>query len=103
MRGTWSVAILLLGMTGLACVSKQKRVLREPTVQIYDLPPLDAKAFNDPPTYPEEKATLPNQKSIANGGKAGMGGPGGMGGGMAPSSGGAGMGSPGMTGMGNIR
>ena len=98
MRGTWSVAILLLGITGLACASKPKRVLREPTVQMYDLPPLDAKAYNDPPTYPEEKSTLPHQKFLTDG-KAGLGGAGGM----SPMQSGTGLGGPGMSSMGNIK
>ncbi len=98
MRRTWSAALLLVALTGLACASKPKRVLREPAEQYYGLPDMANKTFSDPPTYPDSKLELPNQKNSAGGqanpsglgnaGRSGMGGPG-MGGG-GPGMGGAG-------------
>ena len=62
---------------------------------MYDLPPLDLAQFNNPPTYPEEKATLPSQQKSSNTQPVGGAGPSG---GRGP--GGASMGGPGMGGVG---
>jgi hypothetical protein len=87
MRGTWGVLLLLLAITALACNGKSSRVMREPSVQMYGLPPMDAKVYNEPVTYPEDKLAMPSQKKGVNmppGGLGGMGGGGGMpGGGVA--------------------
>jgi hypothetical protein len=81
MRGSWGVVLVLCIFSSIGCVSKPKRDLRSPAVQMYDLPPLDDKLAGEAPKYPEEKALLPNQKKLESGGKVdssmaqGMGGP----------------------------
>jgi len=79
------IALLLMcGITGLACQNKPRRTMRPAEVQSYDLPPMTAKRFEEPPVYPDEKLTLPSQKKPTNGmaPPAGLGGGGGMNGGM---------------------
>lgn len=87
MRGTWGVLGLLCLVTGLACHDKPKRILKQPDVQMYDLPPPDQ--LDKPPTYPEEKRPelQPKPKDDSTqplGGMKGGGGgpPGGAPGGM---------------------
>jgi hypothetical protein len=90
MRGTWALVVLILAGAGAGCHDKPRRLLRQPDVQIYDLPPSDERKFSEPPTYPEEKRA-PLQPGKDNSQQPGLRLPGGGGGGM----GGPGMGGPG--------
>ncbi len=102
MRGR--VLLLLAFLSAPAwtgCKTKPVRVIKAPTEQLWDLPP-PGKAFDEPPTYPEDKPLPIPQKTdgtsgIQMNGNRSPGG-GGMGGG---GMGGPSMGNPNMGGGGS--
>jgi hypothetical protein len=93
-RGWFVLGLCLLTLTQFGCqTSSRDRLLRQPAIEEYNLPPSDPSVAEGP-YYPEQKRQLPSQareqeKALgmagrAGGGMGGAGGPSGLNGNGAP-------------------
>jgi len=91
-RGWFGLGLCLLMLAQFGCQtnSRSNRIVRQPHVEEYNLPPSDTNV-TEGPYYPEQKRQLPGQareqeKALSMAGKSG--------GGMGSGGGGGGMGGP---------
>ena len=87
-RWLFLAALLVACGLQLGCKSTKKhRIMRQPMIEEYNLPPSEDQKFTEGPFYPDQKRQLPSQikaqqlPAAKGGGIGAGGGPGGAGGG----------------------